>query len=89
MFNQLVFEPHNIPDAVQATYTFSNGWMISVVSGPAGCGLYGRIDKCKYSMIYSTFEVAIFRPNGNMTDDVKGWNSEAEVSAMMWVLSQL
>jgi hypothetical protein len=79
MFNQLVFEPHEIANAIQATYTFSNGWMISVVSGP---GLYGRIED-------NTYEVAIFRPNGNMTDDVKGWNSEAEVSAMMWVLSQL
>jgi hypothetical protein len=82
MFNQLVFEPHNIPNAVQATYTFSNGWMISVVSGPDNCGLYGKIED-------NTYEVAIFRPNGNMTEDVKGWNSEAEVSAMMWVLSQL
>ena len=82
MFNQLVFKPHNIPNAVQGTYTFSNGWMISVVSGPDKCGLYGRIED-------DTYEVAIFRPNGNMTDDVKGWNTKAEVSAMMWVLSQL
>jgi hypothetical protein len=82
MFNQLIFEPHNIPDAVQATYTFSNGWMISVVSGPAGCGLYGRLDD-------STYEVAIFRPNGNMTENVNGWNTQSQVSAMMWVLSQL
>ena len=82
MFNQLVFKPHNIPDAVHATYTFSNGWMISVVAGPDKCGLYGRIED-------NTYEVAIFRPNGNMTEDVKGWNTKAEVSAMMWVLSQL
>jgi len=82
MFNQLVFEPHEIANAIQATYTFSNGWMISVVSGPDNCELHGRIDD-------STFEVAIFRPNGNRTEDVNGWNSEAEVSAMMWVLSQL
>jgi len=82
MFNQLVFEPHEIANAIQAIYTFSNGWMISVVSGPDNCGLHGRLDD-------STYEVEIFRPNGNRTEDVKGWNSEAEVSAMMWVLSQL
>lgn len=79
MFNQLVFKPHEIANAIQATYTFSNGWMISVVSGGP---LYGRIED-------DTYEVAIIRPNGNMTEDVKGWNSKAEVSAMMWVLSQL
>ena len=82
MFNQLVFEPHDIPDAVQATYTFSNGWMISVVSGPDNCGLCGRLDD-------STYEVKISRPNGNMTEDVNGWNTQSQVSAMMWVLSQL
>ena len=82
MFNQLQFQPHNIPGAVQAVYEFSNHWKISVVSGPDNCGLYGRLDD-------STYEVAIFHPNGNMTDDVKGWNTKEQVSAMMWVLSQL
>ena len=82
MFNQLSFVPHDIPNAVQARYKFSNGWEISIVSGPDGCGLYGRIDD-------ATYEVAIFRPNGNMTEDVSGWNSPQEVGAIMWVLSQL
>ncbi len=81
-FQQLKFESHHIPDAIQAKHTFDNGWMISVVSGPAGCGLYGNVDE-------DTYEVAIFRPNGTMTDDVSGWNDPKEVSAMMWVLSQL
>ena len=82
MFNQLTFVPHTIPNAVQGKYKFSNGWEISVVSGPGGCGLYGNIAD-------ETYEVAIFRPNGNMTEDVSGWNTKEEVSAMMWVLSQL
>jgi len=79
MFDLLQFQPHNIPNAVQAVYKFSNDWEISVVAGP---GLYGRLDD-------STFEVAIFRPNGNMTEDVSGWNTKQQVSAMMWVVSQL
>jgi len=79
MFNQLQFKAHNLPGAIQATYTFSNGWMISVVSGGP---LYGRIED-------DTYEVAIFRPNGNMTEDVIGWNTKDEVSAMMKVLVQL
>ena len=86
MFDQLTFVPHDIPNAVQARYKFSNDWEISVVSGPAGCGLYGCID---FECPYATYEVAIFRPNGNMTEGVKGWNTIEEVSAMMWVLSQL
>lgn len=82
MFDQLQFQPHHISNAVQGKYKFSNDWEISVVAGPAGCGLYGNINE-------NTYEVAIFRPNGNMTEDVIGWNTKEEVSAMMWVLSQL
>lgn len=84
MFEQLVFEPYSnsIPNAVQARYKFSNDWEISVVSGPAGSGLYGNITD-------GTYEVAIFRPNGNMPESVSDWNTKQEVSAMMWVLSQL
>jgi hypothetical protein len=87
MFNQLTFVPHTIPNAVQGTYKFSNGWEISVVAGPAGCGLYGEINGIVGAP--DTYEVAIFRPNGDMTEDVSGWNTKEEVSAMMWVLSQL
>ncbi len=82
MFDLLTFVPHNIPNAIQARHKFENDWEISVVAGPAGCGLYGNIED-------ETYEVAIFRPNGNMTEDVSGWNSKDEVSAMMWILSQL
>ena len=84
MFDLLNFQPHlnGIPGAIGARHNFENGWEISVVSGPAGCGLYGNINK-------NTYEVAIIRPNGNMTEDVNGWNTKQEVSAMMWVLSQL
>lgn len=82
MFDLLNFQPHGIPNAIQATHKFENDWKISVVAGPAGCGLYGNINE-------NTYEVAIFRPNGNMTEDVSGWNNKEEVSAMMWVLSQL
>ena len=84
MFELLNFQPHpsEIVNAIQATHTFENGWMISVVAGPPNCGLYGNINE-------NTYEVGLFRPNGNMTEDVKGWNTKEEVSAMMWILSQL
>lgn len=82
MFDQLQFEAHPIPGAIQARYKFSNDWSISVVSGLPGSGLYGNVTD-------NTYEVAIFRPNGNMTEDVIGWNTKEEVSAMMKVLSHL
>ena len=82
MFDQLQFIPHHIPGAIQGKYQFSNGWSISVVAGLPGSGLYGDVTD-------GTYEVAIFRPNGNMTEDVIGWNTKAEVSAMMKVLVQL
>jgi hypothetical protein len=84
MFDQLTFVPHpsRIVNAIQARHKFENGWEISVVAGPGGCGLYGNVED-------ETYEVAIFRPNGNMTDDVCPWNTKQEVSSMMWVLSQL
>lgn len=82
MFDQLQFEAHPIPGAIQARYKFHNGWSISVVSGLPGSGLYGNVTD-------NTYEVALIRPNGNMTEDVMGWNTKAEVSAMMKVLVQL
>ncbi len=82
MFEQIEFEAHPIPGAIQGKYKFDNGWSISVVAGLPGCGLYGNV-------MDNTYEVAIFRPNGNMTEDVIGWNSKEEVNAMMKVLSHL
>ena len=79
MFDLLNFQPHSIVNAVQALYKFDNDWQISVISGDK---LYGNLDD-------NTYEVAIFRPNGNMTEDVSGWNTKQQVSAMMWILSQL
>ena len=84
MFDLLTFVPHpsSIVNAIQARHKFENGWEISVVAGPPNCGLYGNINE-------NTYEVGLFRPNGNLTEDVSGWNTKHEVSAMMWVLSQL
>jgi hypothetical protein len=82
MFDLLQFQRDSIPGAVRALYKFRNGWGISVLSGLAGSGLYGRIDE-------HTYEVAIIRPNEQSNHDVSGWNTKEEVSAMMWVLSQL
>lgn len=81
MFDQLILK-HTLFLVIQARYKFSNDWSISVVSGLPGSGLYGNVTD-------NTYEVALIRPNGNMTEDVIGWNTKAEVSAMMRVLVQL
>ena len=49
----------------------------------------GTDGKLYGNLVDGTYEVAIFRPNGNMTEDVSGWNTKQQVSAMMWVLSQI
>lgn len=82
MFDQLEFKAHQLPGAIQARYKFHNDWSISVVSGLPNSGLYGNVTD-------NTYEVAIYRPNGNMIEDVIGWNTKEEVSAMMRVLTQL
>ena len=50
MFNLLNFQPHlnGIPNAIAARHKFENDWDISVVSGPAGCGLYGNLNDGTY-----------------------------------------
>ena len=89
-FDDLDFKPHPMAewkfpwkaDSVQAKHTFPNGYTISVVGGPSGCGLYGNGT--------TTFEVAIFTPEGDFWslgddpfDQVKGWCSVKEVTKIM------
>lgn len=81
-FSALEFDNHTLPGATQSVHTFENGWRISVVSGPEGSGLYGQVD-C------DTFEVAIFRPNGNMLEDVIGWQTPVQITTMMHLIEML
>lgn len=82
MFDLLDFQPHHIPGAIHALHKFDNGWSVSVVSGTKDSGLYGVIDE-------GTYEIMIIRPNNNSLEDVSGWNTKEEISAMMWVVSNL
>jgi hypothetical protein len=81
-FSDLTFDNHTLPGATQAVHTFENGWKVSVVSGPKGCGLYGNIEQ-------DTFEIAIIRPDGNMLEDVIGWQTPVQVSTIMRVISMM
>ena len=84
-FSDLVFNAHaNVNNGVQAKLDLGNGLEISVVSmkkreGEYG-GLYGDVTK-------GTYEVAVFQKNDmlplNATDDVRGWQTEDELTELM------
>jgi hypothetical protein len=82
-FSDLNFDDHGvIKGATHAHRIFENGWEISVVSGPKGCGLHGDIN-------HDTFEVAIIRPNGNMLEDVINWQTPVQITTMMRLIEML
>tara|TARA_R100001443_G_C3347768_1_gene176049 strand:+ start:85 stop:342 length:258 start_codon:yes stop_codon:yes gene_type:complete len=74
-FENLIFKKHTVvKDAVMASHKFKNGFEISVVGG--GNGLYGNGK--------TSFEVAIFTPNGEfLNGDVKGWQSIEEINNLI------
>ena len=84
-FNDLVFTDHaNNPDGVQAKLDLGNNLEISVVSMKTKSngygGLYGDASN-------GTYEVAVFHNDSMLPlspwDDVIGWQTEAEITALM------
>jgi len=82
-FSDLTFHDHGaIKGATQARHTFENDWTISVVAGPTGSGLYGDVQ-------HDTFEVAVFRSNGNMLEDVIRWQTPVQITTLMHLIEML
>ena len=81
-FSSLTFEDHAIKGATKARHTFPNGWAVSVVSGPKDSGLYGVISE-------DTFEVAVYRPNGKMLEDVLSWQTPVQITSLMHLIEML
>ena len=81
-FSALTFSDHKIKDGTKARYTFPNDWTISVVAGPKDSGLYGIIGE-------DTFEVAVYRPNGNMLDDVIPYQTPVQITSLMHLIEML
>jgi hypothetical protein len=82
-FSDLTFDNHTLPGATQAVHTFENDWKVSVVSGPASYGVFhGNIEQ-------DTFEVAIFRPNGNMLEDVLTYQTPVQVTTILRLISMM
>ena len=82
-FSALTFSDHSaIKGGTKARYTFANDWTISVVAGPEDSGLYGVISE-------DTFEVAVYRPNGNMLDDVIPYQTPVQITSLMHLIEML
>ena len=92
-FNNLTFIKRREKE-VQAALFFDNGYGVSVISGPAGCGLYGNIND-------NTFEVAAIKKYDNLkwdvvhpentsfANDVCGWRTPEEITQLMEELQKL
>ena len=90
LFDTLEFNQHSahMSDALQARKSFDNGYTISVVTGS---GLYGDINEDNFDE--STFEVAVFSPEGDFVkltlhDDVIGHQTKDEVAHYMTLASE-
>ena len=82
-FSAMTFSDHPaLKDVTIARYTFENDWTISVVAGPKDSGFHGDIQ-------HDTFEVAIFRPNGNMLDDVIPYQTPVQITSLMHLIEML
>ena len=90
-FNDLIFKNHQY--MINAHYVFDNDWEISV---SAGSGNYctpkeGKKESNLDSSAYSSFEVAIFNPNGDFAtkdvlqvdDDVIGRCGREDINNMI------
>jgi hypothetical protein len=84
LFNNLKFEQHRFSEnGMCAKQTFDNKHTISIVTGD---GFYGDINE--HSFMDSTFEVAVFNPEGDFIkltqyDDVIGLQTANEVNEIM------
>ena len=77
-------------DGVASSPKFDNGFELSIVAGP---GKYSTPkDKGNSPDDFSSFEVAIFDPQGNFVtkefvpnnhDDVIGWQDRGQINALM------
>ena len=92
-FKDLVFHP-NGTGGINSRMDFDNGFSISVIAGGIAYSSPRFQDK-EDPNFFSTFEIAVFAPDGdwgtkqfapNHHDDVLGWQDRDEITALMLLI---
>ncbi len=84
-FKDIKWQQHRIGAGVHGQLKLKNGWQISLVAGEF---FYStpKANRRNHNQ-YSTFEVAIINPNGNIDGDVIGWQSREDIDKLIKKLS--
>jgi len=89
-FKDLEFKPHPNGEGIISRLNFDNGFLLSVIAGGIAYST-PREDNVDPDF-FSTFEVAVFNPNGDFTreffpedhsDDVMGWQDREEINILI------
>ena len=89
-FKDLEFKPHPNGEGIISRLNFDNGFLLSVIAGGITYST-PREDNVDPDF-FSTFEVAVFNPNGDFTreffpedhnDDVMGWQDREEINILI------
>jgi hypothetical protein len=85
-FEDITWKKHQLGvNAIQGLLMLDNGIELSIV---AGKGMYSTPREDLGSPdLHSSFEVAIFNQNGDMTDDVFGWKSREDIDKLIQIHS--
>ena len=88
-FNDIKWKKHRIGAGIQGELKLKNGWEISLVAGEGfystpGCGDSISTDwEGRNHNQYTSFEVAIINPNGNIEGDVLGWQCRQKIDKLI------
>ena len=81
-FEDISWKQHRVgKGAIQGLLPLSRGFELSVVAGEF---FYSTPRKNLGTPdAFSSFEVAIFNPEGEFVDDVKGWQTREDINALL------
>lgn len=80
-FKNIKWKQHIIGAGIHGELKLKNGWEISLVAGEF---FYSTPkDNRESESDYTSFEVAIINPNGNIDGDVLGWQSREDIEKLI------
>ena len=84
-FKDITWKKHSMPGAIQGLLPLSGGFELSIVAGSfMHCTPKENLGDPN---LHSSFEVAIFNPEGEFVGDVKGWQSREDINVLIKFLS--